>query len=160
MSITAEDYAFADEVTAFEPTSFYGGSFIVKGGAASDIDIVIPQGVWPRVREHFGSRIEKVQRDVPVEMEAVVPDDERLVCVYRRGSVDLIVVADAYVGSYTKAIAAMRADPDRYAERPARVALHVHFADEVRLQRGLPLEAEIKAAGRGHAVSSYEASKP
>ena len=148
-TITDDDVAFAEEVLAFTPGSFLGGSYVVKGREAKDIDVIIPHAEWPRTREHFHGRIQKVLKEIPTEREDIHDlDDERLVTVYRRGAVDLIVVADAYLGSYRAATDAMRADPVRYAERPARVAIHIFEADKVREKLGRPLEAELRANRR------------
>lgn len=154
--ITPEDIAFAAEVVQFTPGSFLGGSYVVKGDEANDIDVIIPHAEWPRTRSHFSDRITKVRADIPTEQEdtADFEDDERLVTVYRRGHVDLIVVRDDYTESYSRAVTAMVTDPERFAERPARVAIHVFYADEVRAERGLPLEAEIKAARRRNGTFS------
>ena len=159
MMITDDDESFVLEVLAFCPSAFRGGSYVIKGRDAGDIDVVIPHADWPRVRDHFAGRIEKVLRERPVELEAEIEEDERLVCVYRRGAVDLIVVSDMFVESYRFAIRDIVADPDRYAERPARVAIHVFYADEVRVRNGMLTEAEIRAKRGGTRSEEYEANK-
>jgi hypothetical protein len=149
--ITQDDVDFANEVVRFTAgAAFLGGSYVVNGTKAHDIDVVIPHGIWPVVRSFFAGRICKVRMDVPVEAEDSMdfPDEERLVTVYRRYNVDLIVVRDDYVDSYHEATKTMAANPERFQERSARVAIHIHYADQVRLARGTPLEAEIKAARR------------
>jgi hypothetical protein len=149
--LTPEDIAFANEVVEYTSgAAFLGGSYVVKGAEAGDIDVVVPHGIWPVVRSQFKDRICKVRMDIPVEAEDSMdfPDEERLVTVYRRYNVDIIVVRDDYVESYHKATDIMAQNPERFQTRSARVAIHIHYADQVRLVRGTPLEAEIKAARR------------
>jgi hypothetical protein len=155
MGITKDDIDFANEVVNITPGSFLGGSYVVKGTEAGDIDVIVPLVSWEATRTHYGDRIQKVLRDIPVTEEAGVPDDERLVCVYRRGAVDIIVVADDYVEAYQKATIAIKADPVRFAERPARVAIHIFYADEVRVSKGLLTEAEQ----RKNRPAAYDADK-
>lgn len=149
-----EDVAFAQEVLALCPGSFLGGSYIVKGRQAHDIDVVIPNHRWPELRKALSGRIVKVRTDIPTEQEDIsdLPDDERLVTVYRRWNVDLLVIHDDYVKTYAEAVRQMTERPEDYWEREDRVALHVRLADEQRAERGLPDELTIiarrKASGR------------
>jgi hypothetical protein len=142
-----DDIAFAEEVLAMCPGSFLGGSFVVKGRAAHDIDVVIPNAQWPALRKALSGRIVKVRTDIPTEAEDIsdLPDDERLVTVYRRWNVDLLVIHDLYLPTYEEAVRQMTDSPDLYQERDARVALHVRLADAVREERDLPFESEIIA---------------
>lgn len=155
--ITEADAEFAAMVLTMVPGSFLGGSYVVKGADAGDIDVIIPHKEWPQARAALHGRIEKVRKELPTEEEDAGRelDDDRLVTVYRRGSVDLIVVADAFIESYRKAISTMVADKPRFAERPARVAVHIYYADEVRIETGRLLEAELKAK-RGHGSGEYK----
>jgi hypothetical protein len=152
--LTDEDIAFADEVLALCPGSFLGGSYVVKGRAAHDIDVVIPNHRWAELRKALSGRIVKVRTDIPTEAEDIsdLPDDERLVTVYRRWNVDLLVIHDMYVPTYQEAVRQMTDSPDLYQDREERVALHVRLADAVREERGLPDEftiiAERKARGK------------
>lgn len=142
-----EDVAFAEEVLALCPGSFLGGSYVVKGRQAHDIDVVIPNHRWPELRKALSGRIVKVRTDIPTEQEEIsdLPDDERLVTVYRRWNVDLLVIHDLYVPTYKEAVRQMTERPSDFLEREARVALHIRLADEVREERGLPDELTIIA---------------
>lgn len=153
--ITDEDVDFAYEVLRLCPKAFLGGSFVVHGRGAGDIDVVVPHVEWRALRAALSGRIMKVRRDIPTEAEdeSDLLDDDRLVTVYRRGNVDLLVIKDEFIPSYQKAVAAMRRDPEAYQERDARVAVHIYYADEYRREHSLPLEEEIirvrKANGGG-----------
>lgn len=153
--ITDEDTAFAYEVLRLCPSAFLGGSYVVHGREAGDIDVVVPHKDWPALRSALSGRIAKVRKDIPTEAEdeSDLLDDDRLVTVYRRGNVDLLVVKDEFIPSYRKAVEAMQRDPESFQDRDSRVAIHIYYADEYRREHDLPLEEEIirarKANGGG-----------
>lgn len=157
--ITEEDKAFANSVVATFPECFLGGSYIVNGDDAHDIDVVVPHSIWPAVRSHFAGQIGKVQKEIPTEDEDITEED-RLVCVYRRGNVDLLVIRDTYVGTYRAAVEAMKANPELYRTREERVRLHVRLADELRLEHGWDTEEIVvarrrKRYGKGGSSGDY-----
>lgn len=140
--ITDADEAFAESIVARWPDTFRGGSYIVHGRDAGDIDVVIPHRLWPEIRAALAGQVMKVQKEFPTEEEDITEED-RLVCVYRRGNVDLLVIRDAYVESYANAVRDMRDRPEDFLTREARVRVHVYYADELRREHGWPLEEDI-----------------
>lgn len=148
--IEDEDVEFAEEVLRLCPGSFLGGSYVALGRAAGDIDVVIPHAQWKDLRRALSGRIKKVRAEFPTEQEDTsdMPDDDRLVTVYRRGNVDLLVIHDGFVRSYEQAVHDIKSDPERFSTREARVAIHIHYADLHRAELGLPFESEIIAARR------------
>jgi hypothetical protein len=108
------------------PNSFIGGSYVVKGLEAADIDIVVPLFDCDVTKlEAAGFEQYRFESEDPKYAEALNDPLNRLVFTFRRGNLNLIVINNDYLPAYRGAVAAMAADPDRYAERDDRVRLHV-----------------------------------
>lgn len=108
------------------PNSFIGGSYVVKGLEANDIDIVVPLFDCDVSKlEAAGFEQYRFENGDPKYDEALNDPLQRLVFTFRRGNINLIVINNDYLPAYRGAVAAMVSYPDRYTERYDRVLLHI-----------------------------------
>lgn len=108
------------------PNSFIGGSYVVKGLEANDIDIVVPLFDCDVSKlEAAGFEQYRFESGDPKYEEALTDPLNRLVFTFRRGNINLIVINNDYLPAYRGVVAVMAANPERYADREDRVHLHV-----------------------------------
>lgn len=102
---------------SFCEDAFIAGSYLVSPETANDIDVVIPQ--WGYDHPTLTMNGYKTQCD-----PALYTNCPELVSTYRKGKINVLVVSNFYVPAYFGAAQLMKASPEKYATREARIELH------------------------------------
>lgn len=106
-----------------------GGSWVIDPETAKDIDIFIPE--WVADNKEIPACFVKQTNENGNVSELEYETDFAICGHYRFGMINLVVVTNMYWPAYISAIAEMQRHPDKYRDRPARVAMHAAMRDTV-----------------------------
>lgn len=111
------------------PTCFIGGSFVVKGKAANDIDICVPWSLWVSdIRDKIMDSSCDILGDPRYAVEQVL---YALREARQWHDIQFLAIRDEYMPAYRDAVEEMKASPEAFQERDARVAVHKKHRDIV-----------------------------
>ena len=121
--ISPEDEALAREI-AERTGGQIGGSFLVHGVHADDIDVFMTEQQWRSIDTWLYNQ--GVYPDVNDAGAKLYENDGgyALDGVYNIGRVQIILVKPYFVDAYKKAAAIMSKDPGQFHDKADRVALH------------------------------------
>lgn len=107
-----------------------GGSYITNPDTANDIDLIISAWEFYKKEEHIPWEAQgwvKQCNDNGVASELEYDTDFAIICHYRKGAINLIVINNIFYPAYVGAIRAMHNNPELYQTREKRVELHSRF---------------------------------
>lgn len=122
--VRPDEVAKAIRITQLFPDATLGGSFIVLGYAAHDVDVFMNWDTWRKVITWLTEQGQEVIYKNHKLSDYKHDAGYALLTVADWGQVQFIVIKDEYMPAYEKCAELMNKDPHLFQDKADRIALH------------------------------------